>query len=47
MKTEFKVVEHRFDKDVTIIPIGDVHLGAIEHAKQEWELVLKNINDNK
>lgn len=41
MNRDFKVIEHKFDNDIIIIPVGDVHLGAIEHNKQAWESFFK------
>lgn len=36
MKNDFEMVTHEFDKPITIIPISDVHYGALEHMKKEW-----------
>lgn len=45
MLNEFDLITHRFDKSITIIPISDVHLGAIEHAKKEWLAFCKMIEE--
>lgn len=37
MQNDFKLIVHKFDKDITIYPISDVHLGSLEHNKEEWE----------
>lgn len=36
MKNDFDMILHKFDTDVTIIPVSDVHLGAIEHNAKAW-----------
>lgn len=37
MLPDFEVIKHKFpgNKDITIIPISDVHLGAAEHMEKE------------
>lgn len=37
MKNDFEMVLHKFDSAITVIPISDVHIGAIEHNKERWE----------
>lgn len=39
MTGDFELITHEFpeNKDITIIPISDVHLGAAEHKTAEWE----------
>lgn len=48
MLPDFELITHRFDNDITIIPIADVHLGAAEHMEKEWcaflEMVQKTPN---
>ena len=43
MLKDFDLIRHTFpnDKCVDVYPIADVHLGAIEHAKTEWEAFIK------
>ena len=47
MKDDFEMIIHHFPerKDITIIPIADVHLGAAECMEREWrqfcDMVLK------
>ena len=38
MLSDFELIQFDFpeNKDITIIPISDVHLGAQEHAAREW-----------
>jgi len=38
MLGDFELITHKFpeNKDITIIPISDVHLGAAEHKAAEW-----------
>lgn len=36
MLNDFEMVTHEFDRPITIIPISDVHYGALEHLQKEW-----------
>ena len=38
MLSDFELIKYHFPerKDITIIPISDVHLGASEHMEREW-----------
>lgn len=45
MLDEFNMIKHRFDKKITVIPVSDVHLGAIEHCKKEWEAFRKYVEE--
>lgn len=47
MKSDFDLIIKKVDCDSPIIyPIADVHLGAIEHQKKEWnEFITKIAND--
>lgn len=37
MIDDYTLIEHRFETDVNIVPVADVHLGAIEHDTRAWE----------
>lgn len=39
MLNDFELITHKFpeNKDIVIIPISDVHLGAAEHMAAEWK----------
>lgn len=43
MLNDFDLITHRFPSDITIYPIADVHLGAIEHCEPEWQAFLKRV----
>lgn len=43
MLNDFDLITHRFPGDITIYPIADVHLGAIEHCEPEWQAFLKRV----
>lgn len=43
MLNDLVLISHKFDKGVTIYPIADVHLGAMEHAETEWQDFLKKV----
>lgn len=43
MLNDFDMILHRFEQGVTICPVGDVHLGAIEHCEKEWETFCKGV----
>lgn len=36
MLNDFEMVVHEFDNAIRIIPISDVHFGALEHMGREW-----------
>lgn len=36
MLNDFELIKHSFDRKITVIPVSDVHLGAIEHCEKEW-----------
>lgn len=36
MDKSFKVIEHYFNEEIEVYPIGDVHLGSIAHNSNEW-----------
>jgi UDP-2,3-diacylglucosamine pyrophosphatase LpxH len=43
------MIVHQFpdNNDITIIPISDVHLGALEHYADEWKSFCKNIEKSQ
>lgn len=45
MLHDFEMIRHRFDDEITIIPVSDVHLGALEHCKREWEQFCKMVQE--
>lgn len=46
MLNDLDLITHQFDKEVTIYPIADVHLGAVEHAEGEWQAFLKQVEES-
>lgn len=40
---DYTLIKHKFDKSITVIPIADVHLGALEHNKDAWESFCKYV----
>lgn len=46
MTNDFEMIKHRFDRKITIIPVSDVHLGAIEHCKKEWEAFCRMVESD-
>ena len=47
MLNDFDLINHSFKNDIVVYPIADVHLGAVEHAEQEWQAFLKRVeNEN-
>lgn len=45
MENDFKIIIHQFKKDITIYPIGDVHLGSVEHNAAEWKKFIEKIKN--
>ena len=43
MLHDFDLIIHAFPGEITIYPIADVHLGAVEHAETEWQAFLKKV----
>ena len=45
MLSDLEMVFHKFpeNKDLTIIPISDVHMGAAEHMEREWSNFCANL----
>ena len=43
MLSDFDMISRAFPGEITIYPIADVHLGAIEHAEPEWQAFLKRV----
>lgn len=45
MKSDFEMIIRNFpdNNDLTIVPISDVHLGAMEHMTKEWESFCKDV----
>lgn len=37
MRGDFQMVCHRFDGQIKVYPIADVHFGALSHMEAEWE----------
>ena len=39
MLSDFEIITHHFpdNRDITLYPISDVHLGASEHMEREWD----------
>lgn len=47
MKTDFDPIVWAFERPIKIVPVGDVHLGAIEHDVQAWDAFIKRVKDDK
>ena len=45
MLHDFDLINHAFPGAITIYPIADVHLGALEHAEPEWQAFLKRVEE--
>ena len=43
MLNDFDLISHSFPGDITIYPIADVHLGAVEHCEPQWQAFIKKI----
>lgn len=43
MLNDFDMIKHSFDKDITIYPIADVHLGAMELNEAAWQEFIKMV----
>ena len=45
MLDDYTMITHRFDDEITVIPVADVHLGAIEHDQKAWESFCTKVKD--
>lgn len=45
MLDDYAMITHRFEDEITVIPVADVHLGAIEHDEKAWESFCKSVKD--
>ena len=45
MKKDTEMIMHRFDSNIIIYPIADVHYGALEHNEAAWRSICKEILD--
>lgn len=43
MLNDLEMVTHEFNQPITIFPISDVHYGALEHKRKEWNEFCKLI----
>ena len=43
MKSDFDLIVHKFDKEISIYPIADVHFGAIHHQEAEWKAFINKL----
>lgn len=43
MLHDLDLIHHKFEREIDIYPIADVHLGAVEHAEKEWQEFLKRV----
>lgn len=43
MLNDFDLITHSFKSDISVYPIADVHLGAVEHSEPEWQVFLKRV----
>lgn len=47
MKKDTEMIKHRFNEDIVIYPIADVHYGALEHNADGWTAICKEILGQK
>lgn len=43
MQSDFDLITHNFADEITIYPVADVHLGAVECAEAEWARFLSGV----
>lgn len=46
MLNDFDLISHEFPGDITIYPISDVHLGAMELVENEWYNFIKMVENS-
>lgn len=45
MTNDLKLIVHKFDENITIYPISDVHLGSLEHNANEWQKFVDTVRE--
>ena len=45
MKSDFEIITKKFDNDIRIYPISDVHIGSLEHNTKEWNKFIDKIKN--
>ena len=45
MLSDYKMILWHFDDEIDIIPVADVHLGAIEHNAKAWDEFLLKVKE--
>ena len=45
MKSDFDLITWRFNEDIIIYPISDVHIGALEHNQKEWDKFIDKLQN--
>lgn len=45
MESDFTIITRRFNNDITIYPISDVHIGSLEHNTKEWNKFIEKIKN--
>ena len=45
MYSDFDLITHAFPGDITIYPVADVHLGAVEHCEPQWQAFLRKVEE--
>lgn len=43
MLNDFDLISHQFPDGISIYPVADVHLGAVEHCEMAWQEFLKRV----
>lgn len=47
MHSDFELIEYQFNKEIKIIPISDVHIGASAFMEKEFKETIKYIEENE
>lgn len=47
MKSDFEIITYRFATSIRIYPVADIHYGAINHQKTEWEEFVQKLSEEK
>ena len=47
MKDFKELIIHKFNKDIIVCPISDVHFGSIGHREKEWNEFCKFVEKNE
>ena len=47
MKGDFEILKYKFENEIRVVPIGDMHIGSIEFNLDRWKKFKQYILENE